>query len=179
MYMNCEIPHRLGRRMWDGYVEQALAQRGLLQLLRSLRPIMPSLEKLNSVDDESPWKRKKMVNSRCSMKCSHGIGTLWRLKLQNPLSRSGFLIFPVPVRFLAFIMWEWNALELKCHFAYLILLTLSAQWESIDYKSLSWEDLEPKKPFAIALDSTIFNFRAWLSSHILILFKRRWDTVAS
>ncbi|KAG6579621.1 hypothetical protein SDJN03_24069, partial [Cucurbita argyrosperma subsp. sororia] len=37
-----------------------------------------------------------MVNSRCSMKCSHGIGTLWRLKWQKPLSRSGFLIFPVP-----------------------------------------------------------------------------------
>ncbi|XP_022969783.1 8-amino-7-oxononanoate synthase isoform X4 [Cucurbita maxima] len=59
MYMNCEIPHRLGRRMWDAYVEQALAQLGFLQLLRSLRPITPSLEKLNPVDDEAPIEAKE------------------------------------------------------------------------------------------------------------------------
>lgn len=57
--------------MWDCCVEEALAKLGLLQLLRSLRPITPSLEKLNpeasiegKKDDElkvfdemQPWDR--------------------------------------------------------------------------------------------------------------------------
>lgn len=40
--------------LWDCCVEEALAKLGLLQLLRSLRPITPSREKLNPVIDESP-----------------------------------------------------------------------------------------------------------------------------
>ena len=48
-----------GMSMWDAYVEQALEQLGLLQLLRSLRPITPSLEKLNPVDDEAPIEAKE------------------------------------------------------------------------------------------------------------------------
>ncbi|KAA0042611.1 8-amino-7-oxononanoate synthase isoform X2 [Cucumis melo var. makuwa] len=61
----------MGMSVWDCCVEEALAKLGLLQLLRSLRPITPSLEKLNpeasieaKKDDElkvfdemQPWDR--------------------------------------------------------------------------------------------------------------------------